>query len=61
MSMPVVGSTLFAVLCFGHFGDNRLPTLPIRLPTPSSQATTLALPGNESSSDDEDVSSNDAD
>ena len=58
MSIPVVGSVLLSVLTYGNFGEGRQHFRQGYVPTPTSQATTLALPGNESedscgTSDDE--------
>ena len=61
MSVPVVGSVLLSVLLYGDFGGSRRHFRLGRVPTPSSQATTLALPGQDSASatDDDDNENND--
>ena len=60
MSVPVVGSVLLSVLLYGDFGDSRRHFRLGRVPTPTSQATTLVLPGQDSTSgtdDDDDIDS----
>ena len=52
MSVPVVGTVLMSMLLYGDFGASRAHFRQARVPTPSSQALTLALPGNGDSCSD---------